>query len=343
MFQRSRHCGAAVVLGLLVCVQAADGREPRVQQKPAVYRIISGRVIDSRGGPPPSGLELTVGTEQEDSSFSSARIAMAADGSFTTAPLAPATYVLQLSHPGRLTPGEPDLEGELRTVRITTADVSGVVLRTRPPYALTGRFRMESDNPAAAWPPVIVVTAFVAADGTGFLGASTAEGASGGRFILRDVYGPRVLRCGYRQDGRSRWWPGHVLLDGVDITDVPTDFSAAQGRRLEIVFTQHPPRVAGTVTDSHGHPVSQAWVVSVPADPAVRQRWSARVNAVQADVKGVFDFASLPGRYLVTAVRPRMWLSRDDLLKDLERVARGAAPVELKDRQRASVAIRVKD
>ena len=342
MFEPSRHCGV-VVLGLLSCVQALDGREARIQQKPAVYRIISGRIIDSRGGPPALGLELTVGAEQDDSSFSSTRVAIAADGSFTTAALAPGTYVLQLSHPGRVTPGEPAPEGELRTVRITTADVSGFVLRTRPPYALTGRFRMESDNPAAAWPPTIGVSAFVAVDGAGFLGASTAEGASGGRFILRDVYGPRVLRCGYRQDGRSRWWPGHVLLDGVDITDVPTDFSAAQGRRLEIVFTQHPPRVAGTVTDSHGHRVSQAWVVSIPADPAVRQRWSARANVAQADVKGVFDVASLPGRYVVAAVRPRMWLTRDDLLKDLERLSRDATAVELKDRQRTSVAIRVTD
>jgi hypothetical protein len=284
-----------------------------------------------------------VGTEEGESSFSAPRVPMAADGSFTTPPLAPGTYVLEVSHPGRLKSGEAAPEGELRIVPATTSDVSGVVLRTRPPYALTGRFRMESDNPAAVWPSQIVVTAFVAADGAGFLGASTAEGASGGRFILRDVYGPRVLRCGYSQDGRSRWWPGHVLLDGVDITDVPTDFSTAQGRLLEVVFTQHPPRVAGTVADPRGQPVPQAWVVIFPADRAKRQRWSARANAVQADFKGVFDFASLPGRYLVTAVRPRMWLTRAGLLKDLEPLSRGATAVELKDRERTTVTIHIKD
>lgn len=337
---RSGVYRAAFLLGLVVCALAAARSPAPLQPQPGTYRI-SGRVVDSGGAPAASGLELTVGTEGSTGSFSVSPVPLALDGSFSTRRLAPGTYVLEVRQPRRLKPEALAPEGELRIVRVTGSDVKDVVVTTHPSYAMTGRFRMESDNPAAAWPPQIVVGAWVASDGAGFLGASTAEGASGGRFVLRDVYGPRVLRCGYRLDGRSRWWPGQVLLDGVDITDVPTDFSAVQGRRLEVVFTQHPARFAGRVTGSHGQPVPQAWVVLFRADRAGQQRWSAKAHAVQADFKGVFDFASLPGRYLATAVPPQMWLTRERLLKDLERLSKDAIRVELKDRERTTVQLQI--
>jgi hypothetical protein len=97
------------------------------------------------------------------------------------------------------------------------------------------------------------------------------------------------------------------------------------------------------VTDSRGQPVPQAWVAIFPADPPRRQRWSARATAVQADFKGVFDFAALPGRYLATAVRPEMWLTRARLVEDVERLSRGATPVELKDRARMSLTLRIRE
>jgi hypothetical protein len=150
-----------------------------------------------------------------------------------------------------------------------------------------------------------------------------------------------VLRCGYSLAQGSRWWPAAVLLDGRDITDVPTDFSTVRNEQLEIVFTQHPPRVSGIVADANGNPVSQAWVVIFPVDRGLWQTWSARAKAVQADFKGRFDLASQPGRYLVTAVAPRMWLTRERLLADLERLSRGAVEVQLAPRERKTIPIKI--
>jgi len=202
---------------------------------------------------------------------------------------------------------------------------------------------MESDDPAAVWPPQIVVHADLAATGASFLGSQGAEGAAGGKFVLRNVYGPRVLRCGYTLAGASRWWPAGVLLDGKDITDVPTDFSAVPNAKVEVVFTQHPARIAGVVTDSTGNPVSQAWVVVVPAERDDWQTWSGRATAVQADWKGKFDLASMAGRYLVTAAKPDMWLTRVRLLAQLERLSRDAVEIQLDARERKTIDVRAGD
>ena len=62
---------------------------------------------------------------------------------------------------------------------------------------MIGRFRMDTDNPRAEWPPHIVVNAFLAIDGKSLSGAAITEGGPGGTFTLRGVRGPRLLRCGY--------------------------------------------------------------------------------------------------------------------------------------------------
>ena len=140
-------------------------------------------------------------------------------------------------------------------VTVGTADVSGVTVEIRRDTALTGRFRTESDNPSAEWPPHLSVGAFLALEGMPMLPGPGADGAPAGRFVLRNAFGPRVLRCGYTLAPGNDWWPSQVILNGVDITNVPTDFSAHENGRLEVFFTQHPARIAGTVIDADGQPV----------------------------------------------------------------------------------------
>jgi hypothetical protein len=98
--------------------------------------------------------------------------------------------------------------------------------------------------------------------------------------------GPRVLRCGYSLAADSRWWPSQVILDGMDITNVPTDFSAHENGRLEVVFTQHPARIQGTVVDASGQPVRAPWIAVGAADPALRQHWSSMWHAAQGNTRG---------------------------------------------------------
>lgn len=149
------------------------------------------------------------------------------------------------------------------------------------------------------------------------------------------------MRCGYTLAPDSRWWPGPVLLDGVDITDVSTDLSDAQNRRLEVTFTQHPARFAGRVTDSRGEPVPRAWVVVFSAERPRWQRWSAAAQAIRADFKGAFDFSSLPGRYLVQALSPQAFQTEHPVLRDFERLSQGAMAVELEQRERKILVLSV--
>ena len=69
---------------------------------------------------------------------------------------------------------------------------------------------------------------------------------------MRNLFGPRVLRFGYRIAPGSPWWPSRILLDGKDVTNVPTHFSLHPDGQLEVVFTQHPARLAGIVSDAQG-------------------------------------------------------------------------------------------
>lgn len=124
-----------------------------------------------------------------------------------------------------------------------------------------------------------------------------------------------------------------MLLDGVDITNVPTDFSTHEQGQLEVFFTQHPARLSGTVTDGHGQPVPNAWVLRFSADRGLWQEWAETSDAVRADGQGRFRFVSLPGRYLVGAVAASTFSSKSSALKQIQRVAPGALPVELGERE----------
>jgi hypothetical protein len=309
-------------------------------QRAAAGPRISGRVVDSHGLVP-VGVELMIGTEDGESSFGSFPAELGADGSFVTRPLVPAAYVLEVRPAAHSTVTGAGAEAGLIVVTFRSADLDGVVIRTGPNFSVTGRFRMESDNPLAPWPPHIAVQAILAVDGSGMLPSSIAEGAPAGRFVFRDVHGPRVLRCGYTLAAGSPWWPGQVLLDGVDITDVPTDLSEARNRRLEVVFTQHPARFVGIVRDSRGRPVPEAWVVVFSGERSRWQRWSAAAHAIRADLEGAFNFTSLPGRYLVRALSRDAFPAARPLLRDFEVLSQGATAVELEQRERKMLVLTI--
>jgi hypothetical protein len=119
---------------------------------------------------------------------------------------------------------------------------------------------------------------------------------------------PHVLRCGYTLAPGSWWWPSKVLLDGVDITNVPTDFGDAENSRLEVVFTQHPARFTGTVSDVKGQPVPASLVMLFSAD---RTLWAALVNDItspQGGREGRVQRATASGSLPCTRGSPRRLL-----------------------------------
>jgi len=214
---------------------------------------ISGRVLDANGRVPVN-VALCAWVSTGPGSSSCAPIPILPDGSFKSPPLRPAVYALAVGpSPGLSTAA--DVDGGLAIVAVRAQDISGIRITTRR-YSLRGKYVMRGDNPRAKWPSYLHVTArLVAPAGVPSI-ADGSRGAPNGEFVLHNVFGKRVLRAGYAFDGPDRWWPDRVLLDGTDVTDVPTDFSEHPDAKLEFVFTQHPARVVGTVRLSDVRPPS---------------------------------------------------------------------------------------
>ena len=322
---------APLLVGGLVIVAPLTAEFQHFGDAPNGHTI-SGRVVDPHQLRP-EDLTLMAGRRDKNGdSFGSYPVRFNADGSFVTPRLDPDTYVLELMRTPH-SASTPAIPVGLTIVPMGTSHVSNVIVEVRRDFALTGTFRMESDNPAAAWPTHIHVGAQLALDGMAFLGSRGADGAPGGKFVLRNAFGPRVLRCGYTLAAGSKWWPLQVMLDGVDITNVPIDFSDHESGRLEVVFTQHPSRIRGTVTDGSGQPVRAPWILVAAADPALRQHWSSMLEATQGNTRGEFSIPLAPGRYLVAAAPQERFISYPTVRKSILRMTSNGLPVEIKRRE----------
>ena len=319
-----------VVVASLAVVQAAHGQ----QQASDKRFTISGRVSDPHDLRPAEAV-LMLGAPQGES-FASVPVSVQRNGTFVTHPLAPGKYVLKVVRTPH-SAAHPATDVGLTIVDIRDADVTGVLVEVRRDTALVGKFRMITDDPSAPWPPHIVVNAFLVWHGSPLLDGVVAEGAAEGKFVLRNALGPRVLRPGYTRAPGARWSPGRVLLDGVDITNVPTDFGTASGKVLELEFTQHPSRIGGVVTHTDGTPVRAAWVLVIPAEEELREEWVSTLQAVQANTKGEFSFATLPGEYLLRAFAYSAFASYRDAKRQALRAAADGTPVRVGERASATV------
>ena len=192
------------------------------------------------------------------------------------------------------------------------------------------------DDPGAPWPPYIHVVSIPVGDDPSQQHV-TSEGAPDGGFILRDAFGPRILRPGWTPAPGTHWSFAAVLLDGVDVTDVPTDFSKKPDAKLEVVFTQHPAVIEGTVTTASGEPAAGAWIVEMSANPAL---WGTTTYKFQAGRDGRFSTRLHPARYLLAAL-PATPYQVQPILGDLSVLAARATPVTAVERERAVVQLRL--
>jgi hypothetical protein len=280
-------------------------------------------------------------TDPAHASGTASAVPIESDGTFVTQPLLAGTYVLEATA-ASFGPARAASEGAFAKVTVGTADVRDLTVKTSPNVAVTGRFRMESGNARAPWPSQIHVGAYLAFDGMPLLPSASAEGGGGATFTLRGVHGPRVLRVGYvLATPLSPWWPSKVLLDGADITDIPTDFSQAEHARLEVVFTQDPAGFIGTIADQTGKPVPFAFAVVFSADRALWHPWATTSNVVQADAEGTFAFPTRPGRYLAVALPPDAFPSSRDARPNFEQLSPKATPVQLGERERKVLSLRM--
>ena len=228
---RASTCAAVLV----VLVTAACTAAP--PENAANGAVIAGRVLD-QNGLMTSDTVLMLGAVTSPTSMSSRPVALTSDKTFATPPLERGNYILYLVRSPHSTTG-PATTIALEAIKLGRTDVRDVTVTVRSDVEIHGVFRVE---PATAeWPTHLhVVTRLVLDDGSEVPHSAGYEGAPGGRFILRNPFGRRLLDVGYTIRPGSRFTGANhrVLLDGVDVTDVPTDFSARPSSRLEIVFPQ---------------------------------------------------------------------------------------------------------
>lgn len=340
--RNNRSIRSAARLGILLCCASMMlvVLSHRVFSASDVSHVISGHVRDPHQLRPP-GAVLRVRV-QEDGSISAFRVPVAKDGSFVTPPLATGTYVLEVAR-GQYPAPDWDIVMGLQIVRVGEADLSGVSIEVRRDTAITGRFVMEGDQSLAEWPTSITVTAFLALDGTPFWHGVGANGTPGKSFVLRNAFGPRVIRCGYVLSRGHAWWPSKVTLNGKDITNAPTDFSLHEGGQLEVGFTKTPARIAGTVTDVDGEPVAAPWIIVNAAEPALWQQWATTSDVTRGDARGRFALPMLPGTYHVTAVPQTTFDSVKAARKAALRFASDGVNVSLNEREVKTVALTVRE
>jgi hypothetical protein len=261
------------------------------------------------------------------------------DGSFDFPNVPPGEYMIQ-AYRGRLNQSTEGEFGALAVV-VNGTDVTDLVVRTSPGSTITGRLSFDgADPPRAAidlsplpvdadfspWGPSAVAHAQIHGDGT---------------FEMSGLTGKRRLQV---VDAPKGWALKAVLVDGLDVTDLPLSF----GRKdqslsdVEVVLTSVVTLLNGTVADDRARPAAGATVIVCSID---RDHWYPGSRFLRKTVvgpDGSFSADGLPqGNYYVTAIA-QVPTTGEDGWQDpafLESHVPGASTVALTDGQAASLSL----
>jgi hypothetical protein len=200
-----------------------------------------------------------------------------------------------------------------------TGDMEGVVLATRAGETVEGEIVF--DDGVSEGRRVFLS----APTRRRMFSASPAIEVNGTRFTMRGVFTPILLRGGVQASGTNLWLKA-VLLDGRDVTEVPTAFTSRDSGRLQVVFTSRASMVEGQVTDEAGAAVEECTVIAFSEDPASWIPNSLSIRTTRPSDKGRYVLPGLrEGRYRVIAVPVEMHISGEqpdvEFLESLKNVA----------------------
>jgi hypothetical protein len=285
---------------------------------------VSGTVL-SYTGEPITGANISLASLDNAMSVGAA---IEKDGRFQVRGLTPGEYHAVVNY---TPPAPPNAAGarprapEFILTRIqVAANVDDLVLVTSKGESFIGAVRFEE----AASGPRSVQVGFQPGERRPYTLMPRVD-VKDDTFIADGLFGSMLIRGKVidRSEGAQRpWFLKAVLLDGRDITDVPTVFTSAHSGRVEILFSRTAATLDVNVTDESGEATTdgtlvifaedeEAWVVSSSRTRIVSQRSSGRVT-----IPGL-----RPGRYYAAAVAERLTaesggVSRE-FLADVKRVA----------------------
>jgi hypothetical protein len=299
------------------------GQELSVQLQLVPTRLaqISGAVFDSQGRPvngSPVVLRPATGVIGGGANRGASTIA---DGTFTVTNVAPGDYYLDVRPRPQQFNGGPNQRGnaaagpiaemEFASVPITVdGDISGLNIVTGKGATISGRVVFEGTPPAGGLRIRVVAQPADPQRMLGLPGGNQQDGLvdADGSFELTRLTGPVFLRVtltntsGGPAPNQITVMTKSVMVDGVDVADVPFDPTRRGGRtNVTLVLTDKVTDVSGVVTDGHGAPLESS-VLIVPEDlpPGVSPQRFQRM--LRSDREGKFSVRGMPpGRYVAIA------------------------------------------
>jgi hypothetical protein len=319
-----------VAVGL---AQQFSGIDFALARAPLVH--VTGRAVDAAGNPIQGGLGLLPSRRSASMADISVGARIDRDGTFEFPNVLPGEYVLQAWKSRKNSSTEGEFASQF--VAVNDSNVTGLVVRLSAGSTISGRLTLEGASPLK--PAEIDLSPIpVDADLSPLLGNPPADAdiKADGTFEMAGISGPRRLTLTRAPPG---WTLKRVLMDGIDVTDLPIPFGRQDQsiKDVEVVLTDRGGEVSGSLTDSRGRLLTDYTVVVFATD---RERWFLESRFLKHSTPGkggVFEVRGLPGGdYFVAAVdqlQMEEWRDPDFL----ESIVSGATRVTLGDGQRLFV------
>jgi hypothetical protein len=240
------------------------------------------------------------------------------DGGFTFSSVPPGEHILGVL-PGVRSPGGSATAStipEFGRIPLTVAgsDLTNLLITTKPCLPVSGHVTYQGGAP----PPVLggafrIVATPPEASNTPGMVAGPAVGVvdETGRFTIPAATG-KVL---FRQAGLvAPWALRAVMLNGVDITDMPFDAdSAKEISGLEVIVYDRRPGMTGYARDSRGNLVKGYKVAVFPVNQKEGALPHRFMYTAVPDQAGRYQIGSLPaGEYVGVATEPfEQWFEWD--------------------------------
>lgn len=191
------------------------------------------------------------------------------------------------------------------TVRMNDTGVATAALELRRGFEISGRLQFEGEGkpPSDVRGWRISLTPAVA-DGQVTLGASPADVAADGTFVIRGVTpGQYFVQPSPAAAVANNWMVRSVTLAGRDVGEQPLAVHGDVGG-VVVTFTDRVSQISGRLQQASGVPASDHHVIVFPADRALwTSRPSPRIQAVRPSLDGNYIIRSLPpGEYLLVAI-----------------------------------------
>jgi hypothetical protein len=236
-------------------------------------------------------------------------------GEFEFDGVPPGFYTLDVASGGRMSSTRPQEFASL-PLEVGDQDINGLLITTGLGVTMSGRVIYEGNSPrraarglqARVYPNVVGTNfgmrSFSVHPNNGVIGED-------GSFTIRGAFSKLLFRI-----MMPEWQLKSVMLDGVDITDVPYDTARGGTDRLEIVLTDQRQVVTGRVVDALGRPPPRRFfVLAFPSDlkeGAVQGRFVDGTWSSNPD--GTFELNLPPGNYFAAALAS----ARDDAHYDMD-------------------------